>query len=68
MKVHVLHKSVVLIVFQKYILDILLIEGTRVRGHLGLPIPADYRPKITVYGFPARNEHFLKFDGKKMKI
>ena len=39
MKVHVLHKSVVLIVFQKDILDILLIEGTRVRGHLGLPIP-----------------------------
>ena len=38
MKVHILHKSVVLIVFQKYILDILLIEGTRVRGHLGLPI------------------------------
>ena len=38
MKVHVLHKSVVLIVFQKDILDILLIEGTRVRGHLGLPI------------------------------
>ena len=40
MKVHVLHKSVVLIVFQKDILDILLIEGTRVRGHLGLPIHA----------------------------
>ena len=41
MKVHVLHKSVVLIVFQKYILDILLIEGTRVRGRLGLPISTD---------------------------
>ena len=38
MKVHVLHKSVVLILFKKNILDILLIEGTHVRGHLGLPI------------------------------
>ena len=40
MKVHILHKSVVLMVFQKDILDILLIEGTHVRGHLGLPIPS----------------------------